>query len=122
MFSLQPPRHISTLPGTAAPALRQRNSWGSYQSDDTGRYRLIRIALSTTSDRSLQFFNLKDPNGMLSIPISPTKMFVAVNEVAVLDKLRRAAATAPRKLATHATIYVVSRARRFVWAQDTSQQ
>jgi hypothetical protein len=59
---------------------------------------------------------------MLSIPISPTKMFVAVNEVAVLDKLQHAAATAPRKLATHANTYVVSRARRFVWAQDTSQQ
>lgn len=72
-----------------------------------------------TSDRPVQFFNLKEPNGMLSIPISPTKMFVAVNETAVLDQLRRAA---PRELATHANGYVVSRARRFVWAQDASQQ
>jgi hypothetical protein len=72
---------------------------------------------SSSSDRPVQLFNLKEPNGILSIPISPARMFAAVNDGAVLDKLRR---VAPRELAFHANTYVVSRARRFVWAQDTS--
>lgn len=76
-------------------------------------YRLL------TSDRPVEFFNLKAPNGILSIPISPTKLFVAVNDTDILDRLRRAA---PSEIATQANTYVVSRARRFVWARDTSQQ
>jgi hypothetical protein len=51
-------------------------------------YRLL------TSDRPVELVNLKGPTGLLSIPISPTKLFVAVNDAAILDKLRRAA---PRK-------------------------
>ncbi len=72
-----------------------------------------------TSDRPVEFFNLQAPNGILSIPISPTKLFVAVNDTAMLDRLRRAA---PAEIATHINTQVVSRARRFVWAQDISQQ
>ena len=64
-------------------------------------------------------FNLKEPNGILSIPISPTKMFVAVNERATGEKIFRAN---PRDLARHVNTYIVSRARRFVWASDTSQE
>jgi hypothetical protein len=77
-------------------------------------YRLL------TSDRPVQLFNLKGPKGMVSLPISPTKIFVAVNDQAVLVKLRRM--PSGEELATLANTYVVSRARRFVWAQNTLQQ
>jgi hypothetical protein len=40
-----------------------------------------------TSDRPVGLFNLKEPNGLVSIPISPTKLFVAANDEATFDKL-----------------------------------
>jgi hypothetical protein len=55
----------------------------------------------------------------LSIPISPTNLFVAVNDSSILDKLRRAA---PHEIASQMNTHVVSRARRFLWANDRSQQ
>jgi hypothetical protein len=76
-------------------------------------YRLL------TSDRPVHLFNLKEPNGMVWLPISPTKLFVAMNDRANFGKLE---STPPRKLVASANTYVVSRARRFVWAQDISQQ
>jgi hypothetical protein len=72
-----------------------------------------------TSDRPVQLFNLREPNGILSIPISPTKVFVAVNDATTLDKLRRAS---PRKLVHAVNTFVVSRARRFVWAHDSLKE
>jgi len=33
-----------------------------------------------TSDRPVGIFNMKDPKGMVTLPISPTKIFVAVND------------------------------------------
>jgi hypothetical protein len=75
-------------------------------------YRLL------TSDRPVHLFNLKEPNGMVWLPISPTKLFVAMNDRANFGKLE---STPPRKLVASANTYVVSRARRFVWAQDISQ-
>jgi hypothetical protein len=72
-----------------------------------------------TSDRPVQIFNLKESNGLLSIPISPTKIFVAVNDGSTLDKLRR---VKPSTLVSNINTFVVSRARRFIWAQDTSQE
>jgi hypothetical protein len=72
-----------------------------------------------TSDRPVQIFNLKEPSGMLSIPISPTKMFVAMNDRTTMDKVRRAD---PRKLIGELNAYVVSRARKFVWAAGISQE
>jgi hypothetical protein len=79
----------------------------------TSPYRLL------TSDRAVELFNLQGANGILSIPISPTRLFVAVNDARILDKLRRAS---PGQIADQANIHAVSRARRFVWAQDASQQ
>jgi hypothetical protein len=76
-------------------------------------YRLL------TSDRPVHLFNLKEPNGMVWLPISPTKLFVAMNDRASFDKLKN---RPPRTLVAFANTYVVSRARRFVWAQDVSQQ
>jgi hypothetical protein len=72
-----------------------------------------------TSDRPVEMFNLKGRNGVLSLPISQTRVFVAVNEDATLLKLQRAK---PRDLVRDINTYVISRARRFVWAQDTSQE
>jgi hypothetical protein len=69
------------------------------------------------SDRPVEFFRLKEPNGVASIPISPTKLFVAVNDPAFLVKLRQ---SKPRALVHSINKNVVSRARRFVWAADES--
>ena len=69
------------------------------------------------SDRPVEFFRLKDPNGIISIPISPTKLFVGVNDTAILTKLRQ---TKPRALVHSVNKFLVSRARRFVWASDES--
>jgi hypothetical protein len=76
-------------------------------------YRLL------TSDRPVEIYNLKAPHGLLSIPISPTKLFIAVNERATGDRILRAN---PCTLARDINTYVVSRARRFVWAYDASQE
>ena len=40
------------------------------------------------SDRPVEIFNLKEANGLVSIPISPTKLFVAGNEDAIFAELR----------------------------------
>jgi hypothetical protein len=79
----------------------------------TAPYRLL------TSDRPVELFNIKEPNGILSIPLSPTKVFVAANDNATFDKLRR---TAPEQLVRDINTFVATRARRFVWAQDESQE
>lgn len=76
-------------------------------------YRLL------TSDRPVELFNIKETNGILSIPISPTKVFVAANDDATFEKLRRAA---PEQLVCDINTFVATRARRFVWAQDKSQE
>ena len=52
------------------------------------------------------------------MPIGPTKLFVAANEESTFDKLRR---VPPRKVVSEVSTHVVSRARRFVWAKDRSQ-
>jgi hypothetical protein len=71
------------------------------------------------SDRPVEISNLKAANGLVSIPISPTKLFVAANAEATFDRLRR---RDPEDLVRHVNLYIVSRARRFVWAQDASQE
>jgi hypothetical protein len=72
-----------------------------------------------TSDRPVQIFNLKEPNGVLSIPISPTTIFAAANDAATFDKLR---AANPNKIVAHVNDFTVTRARRFVWACGSSQE
>jgi hypothetical protein len=71
-----------------------------------------------TSDRPVGLFDIKAPRGMLTLPISPTKLFVAVNDPRILDNLRR---TKPREIVGHVNTHLVSRARRYVWATDQSQ-
>lgn len=70
-----------------------------------------------TSDRPVELFNIKERNGVLSIPLSPTKVFA--NDGATFNKLRCATA---EELVRNINTYVVARARRFVWAQDGSQK
>jgi hypothetical protein len=75
----------------------------------------IRVLLS---DRPVQIFDLKEPHGFVSMPISPTKLFVAANSANTFEKLRR---PKPREIVQNVNLFVVSRARRFVWAQDDAQ-
>jgi Protein of unknown function (DUF4238) len=50
-------------------------------------YRLL------TSDRPVILAQLKDPNGSVTMPISPTKLFVAVNDPRWIQRVK---ATKPR--------------------------
>jgi hypothetical protein len=76
----------------------------------------IRLLLS---DRPVELSNLKEPRGFVSLPISPTKLFVAANSPAGLDNLRR---VKPREIVQQVNRFIVGRARRFVWAQDEGQK
>jgi hypothetical protein len=70
------------------------------------------------SDRPVEISNLKEPRGFVSMPISPTKLFAAANSSAAFDNLRR---LKPREIVQHVNLFIVGRARRFVWAQDETQ-
>jgi Protein of unknown function (DUF4238) len=76
----------------------------------------IRLLLS---DRPVQIFNLKEPRGLVSMPISPTKLFVAANSANTFDKVSR---LKPREIVQNVNLFVVGRARRFVWTQDETQR
>jgi len=52
------------------------------------------------------------------MPISPTKLFVAVNDVQTLNILRT---RRPRDIVGPTNTQLVERARRYVWAHDLSQ-
>jgi hypothetical protein len=70
------------------------------------------------SDRPVCFSNLQQPNGVAFLPISPTKLFVAVNEESVFARIQR---NKPRNIVKNVNSFVVGRSRRFVWADDRSQ-
>jgi hypothetical protein len=71
-----------------------------------------------TSDRPVSLYNVKAADGMISMPISPTKMFAAVNDQPLLERIKRGK---PNKIARAANEHCVMRARRFVWATNESQ-
>ncbi len=71
-----------------------------------------------TSDRPVTLYKLNEADGMVWLPISPTKLFVAVNEQWALDRLRR---QRPRELVAKANEHVVALARHFVWSLGESQ-
>src|SRR4029077_12890504 len=71
------------------------------------------------SDRPVEFSNLKESRGFVSMPISPTKLFVAANSSASVDNLRR---VKPREIVHPVNLFIVGRARRFVWTQDETQR
>jgi hypothetical protein len=72
-----------------------------------------------TSDRPVELARLNEPRGIVSIPISPTKLFVAVDNPVVLTQLR---AKQPEEIVEQVNQRIVGRARRFVWARDNSQR
>ena len=86
-------------------------TWGAI---DIGRspYRFL------LSDRAVVLANLNNADGSLYLPISPTKLFVAVN---ASDRLQQLRALPPRDIVHNSNRLLVGRARRFVWAQDQSQ-
>jgi hypothetical protein len=70
------------------------------------------------SDRPVEIHRLKEPSGFASIPVSPTKLFVAANQQQTIQNLGN---LPPGEIAQHVNLFVVSRARKFVWASDESQ-
>jgi hypothetical protein len=62
---------------------------------------------------------LKERDGSIMMPISPTKLFVAVNDARWLSYLK---GVRPRDIVGPANKQTIERARRYVWAQDTSQE
>jgi hypothetical protein len=72
-----------------------------------------------TSDRPVILSKPKEPDGSVVMPISPTKLFVAVNDTRWLEYLRR---RRPRDIVGPVNKQTVERARRYVWAQDSSQE
>lgn len=71
-----------------------------------------------TSDRPVGLFNIKDATGLITLPISPTKLFVAANDQRALNHIRR---RKPREIVGHVNTHLTTRARRFVWAADQAQ-
>jgi hypothetical protein len=72
-----------------------------------------------TSDRPLQYMNLNNSQGFMALPISPTKLFLAANSPQSIMNVR---GQKPEKVIREVNLFVVSRARRFVFAQDESQE
>lgn len=71
-----------------------------------------------TSDRPLAFYGLNRPEGTISIPISPTRLYVAVNDESTFEKLRRFDTTT---LVDEVNIQVTKRARRYVYGIDDAE-
>jgi hypothetical protein len=70
------------------------------------------------SDRPVLIADLKEPIGIVALPIGPTKLFIATNSDAGMRHLRSLHA---RELVHKLNYFVVGRARKFVWAHDQSQ-
>jgi Protein of unknown function (DUF4238) len=73
-----------------------------------------------TSDRPVVISKLNDPKmGSVMMAISPSKLFIAVNDRRWLDYLK---GRRPREIVGPANKQTVERARRYVWAQNGSQE
>ena len=71
------------------------------------------------TDRPVIFANLANAvEGTVYLPISPTKLFVGVNNANRLAQLR---ALPARDLVHNSNRFIVGRARYFAWAHDESQ-
>jgi hypothetical protein len=69
------------------------------------------------SDRPLGMYLIKEPTGSITLPISPTKLFVAVNNRDYLNDFRR---QKDRLIVDTINADHIARARRFVWADAKS--
>jgi hypothetical protein len=72
-----------------------------------------------TSDRPVLIYNLIRPDGWIALPVSPTKLFFAVNSQATLQTLLKGSTLS---LVERSNEQVVARARRYVWARDPWQE
>jgi Protein of unknown function (DUF4238) len=72
-----------------------------------------------TSDRPLITTNgIGLPNSHIIMPLSPTKVFLAVNELAELARLQR---LTPKDLVESVNLTVVSNAVSYVWSTNERQ-
>lgn len=99
---------ITTIDNQRLGPVLEAMEWHVVNLSNAGR-RLL------TSDRALQIGPLKDGNGFVSMPISPTQLFLAVQKP---ELARRVASAQPRNIVIEVNKWVVSRARRYVWAAD----
>lgn len=70
-----------------------------------------------TSDRPILFWDLTRIDGFIAMPISPSKIFVAANGQHNIDYIRGKSLD---ELVFKNNKFVVERAKKFVWAKDTS--
>lgn len=70
------------------------------------------------SDRPVTFYRLREPDGYVALPIGPKKLFVGANHQNTINTLRR---IKPDQLVRNSNLYLVKRARRYVWARSESQ-
>jgi hypothetical protein len=71
-----------------------------------------------TSDRPVAITLVKEPHGSITMPISPTKLFIAVNDRHLVQQLLRR--KKPGQIVEEVNRDLVLRARRFVWANGKS--
>jgi hypothetical protein len=72
-----------------------------------------------TSDRPVIISKLKNSAGSIVMPISPTKLFLAVNDGRWVGRVR---SEKSRDVVGRFNRQTIERARRFVWAYDNSQE
>jgi hypothetical protein len=70
------------------------------------------------SDRPVEIYSLSQPKGFITLPLTPTKLFVAANDPLTLPMLHKP----NREVIERVNLALVSRARRYVWARDDSQR
>ncbi len=88
-------------------------SWGMVDVTAT-KFRFV------TSDRPvIRTDGLHKPEGHLVLPISPSRLFVAVNNLSMKRKIER---MEPRDIAGNTNKQVVGNAIKYVWAHDFSKE
>ena len=83
-----------------------------------GGDRRSRSASLLTSDRPLTIYRLSRPEGFVALPISPSKLFIAANDDKTIAELNGVSA---KEVIQRINVSTVSRARRYVYAIDGSQ-
>jgi hypothetical protein len=71
-----------------------------------------------TSDRPLAIYRLSKPEGYVGLPISPRKLFIAANSDRTIADLT---GVNGKEVMQRSNVFVASRARRYVYAIDRSQ-
>jgi Protein of unknown function (DUF4238) len=81
-------------------------------------YDLSRWGRLLTSDWPVEL-SLGVTRPTITVPLSPTRLFVATDDLAALREIQR---SDPYKVISKVNRYVVSHARRYVFSEDTSQE